>query len=219
MTDLRTSFPAQNVIPVPQRIDDAAERAAWATQTAETFCTAVRPVSDAAVRLTAALDDLARICDGDTATFLIVSGDGAVLAPLIVSRTAGPMSRDELAAFLSTADTILPPTGLITPSAHLGDGFSSSLLHARGDGQYASRRWVFFGRTHDVAAMLGPVVPLGLAQVEELAERLLADAELDGFESHADPGLLDALMTATARSGDTWQVRPGRGAALQDLGS
>jgi len=208
MTELRMNFPQENVISVSQRIDDAAERAAWAARTAEAFTTVTPPVQNTIARLTAALDDLARIRDDDVATFLIASGDAAVLAPFTVYETVQPLSRDELAGFLSTSDTVLPPSGRFTPSTRLGDGFSSSLLHAHGEGQYASRRWVFFGRTRDVAAMLGPVVPLGLAHVEEIAERMLEGAALEGFVPAADQDLLDALMAATTRAGDVWQVRP-----------
>ncbi len=206
MTDLRTTFPAENAIPVPRRIDDAAGRAAWAAERAAGFSTVRQPVENAQERIAAALDDLARLRDDDSALFLLVSADASVLAPFTVYRTAAPLSRDELAGFLSTADTVLPPTGLITSSVGLGDGFSSSLLHAHGEGQYATRRWAFFGRGHDVLAVLGPVVPLGLAQTEQLAERMLEEAVVEGFEPDADPGLLDALMAATARDGDTWPV-------------
>lgn len=208
MTDLRTTFSPEHVIPVPRRIDDATDRATWAAEIAERFATTRQPVENATERIAAALEDLARLRDDDSALFLLANDDASVLAPLTVYRTGAPLTRDELAGFLSTADTVLPPTGLFTSSARLGEGFSSSLLHALDEGQYATRRWVFFGRDHDVVAVLGPVVPLGLAQIEVLAERILEEAELDGFEPAADPELLDALMAATVRDGDVWQVRP-----------
>lgn len=208
MTELRTTFPDQNVIPVPQRIDDATERAAWAARTAQGFSTVEQPVPDAAARIAAALDDLARLRDDAAAVFLIVNGDAAVLAPFAVYRTGAPLSRDELIGYLATVNTALPPTGSITSAAQLGDGFSSSLLHARPEGQYATRRWVFFGQDEDIAAILGPVVPLGLAHVEEIAEQVLVNAELSAFVPAGDPELLEALMAATERSGDTWQVPP-----------
>ncbi|MBS1674272.1 MAG: hypothetical protein JSS74_09935 [Actinobacteria bacterium] len=207
--DFAFAIPDRHAIAIPGRIDDPVERSAWAARTAAEFTTAQEPADRAPERIALALDDLAALADDEAALFLIMTGDAAMLAPFTIYATGERMSDADVAGFLSTATTLLPPTGQIVASDHFGDGFSSTLLEGVQGAEYASRRWVFFGQQGDVAAMLGPVVPaLGLGLVEQVAELVLQHSSLAGFTPAPDAeARRERLLAATERFGDTWSVR------------
>lgn len=203
---LEYGIPESFAIPVPARIDDPGERAAWARQAVESLPGFADLPEGAADRHVALLDDLARLADAETALFLVISRDGSMSAPFSVYATGEPMSSSEIAEFLATPTALLPPAGTSVSTPHFGEGFSSTLIEGVRGAEYASRRWIFFGEGADVAAMLGPVVPAAiLAFVELTAEAILAVSSIAGFvTSSTAPARVAALAAAAERAGDPW---------------
>lgn len=204
MSDIELKYRTDLTIPVPPTATDEG-RAEWAQRTAEQFVTAVPASSGATERIERALRDLSARADDDAALALLVSEDASVLAPFVVF-TSEPMTDAEAAAFLSTETALLPPTGQSSLTQHLGEGFSSTLLENSQGVAYATRRWVFFGRTSTVSASLGPVVPAqAIILVEPIAEVMLDATSAPGFEPIDDPSRIARLMAATERGGDRWE--------------
>lgn len=205
--ELALAYAPDRVIPVPAERVSPSERAAWARRAAEDFTRETGAHSDVAARVEAALVEVAAQADDDRRLLLVVGVDGGVVAPLMISVITHELSRQEQADFLWSNTAILPVTPRLTETDALGTGFSSTLAQRENGLDFATRRWIFFGDGATVCAMLGPVVPYGLAFVEPFAEAVLASASLSGFVPRADPERLDELVSAVVRPGDDWVLK------------
>ncbi|WEK61972.1 MAG: hypothetical protein P0Y60_04220 [Candidatus Microbacterium colombiense] len=204
--ELAIAYAPDRVIPVPAERLAPHEREAWARQAAEDFTRDSGVHSQVAAQVEAALLAVAEQADGDRRLLLVVGAEGAVVAPLMVSVITHELSRQEQAEFLWSNTAILPVTPRLTETESLGTGFSTTLAQRENDLDYATRRWIFFGEGATVCAMLGPVVPYGMAFVEPFADAALASATLSGFVPRADPARLDELVAAVVRPGDEWPL-------------
>lgn len=202
--ELEITYAPDRVIPVPAERLSPQEQQAWARQAAADFTrdagahsATVAPIEDALRAVMAGVDD-------DRRLLLIVGVDGGVVAPLMISVITHELSRQEQADFLWSNTAILPVTPRLTETESLGTGFSSTLAQRENGLDFATRRWIFFGEGATVCAMLGPVVPYGMAFVEPFAEAALASATLSGFTPRVDQERLDELVAAVVRPGDDW---------------
>lgn len=191
-------------IPVPFLPRSADERAGWARETATEFAKRTGLDSAAASRIAGALDDVAAVSSDESRSVVIVGVDGRVVAPLTVFAVDERLSESEQAAFLWSASALLPATTEILETAGFGAGISATLLERHGDRDFGFERWLFLGESATVAAILGPVVPYGLAFVEETAKAVLRASTLDGFVPSADRERVDALDRAVVRFGEDW---------------
>ncbi|MBY6060025.1 hypothetical protein [Microbacterium esteraromaticum] len=206
MSEFELNYRTDLAIPIAP-IASVAERTEWARSRAQEFITASTLVAEAADRIEAALADLAGKADDDSMIALLVSEDASVLAPLTIYTTAQPMSDRAVARFLSTPATLLPPTGQTTQTQHLGVGFSSTLLESSDEVNYSTRRWVFFGESSTVTALLGPVIPAqAIALVEPIAEVFLEASRAVDFEPAQDPHRVTRLLAMTEKVGDKWEI-------------
>lgn len=202
--ELAIAYAPDRVIPVPAERLSPQEQAAWARQAAADFIRDAGAHSDVAAQVETALVAVAAQADDDRRLLLVVGVDGGVVAPLMISVITHELSRQEQADFLWSPTAILPVTPRLTETDALGTGFSATLAQRENDLDFATRRWIFFGEGATVCAMLGPVVPYGLAFVEPFAEAALASASLSGFVPRADSERLDELVSAVVRPGDDW---------------
>jgi len=204
--ELEIIHPDRHVVPVPHAPRTPSEAAAWATDTARAHAAASGASPALAARIERALADLVQRTDPSATLMLVVSGDGHALAPLRITVTDEALSREGQAELLWSPSAVLPPTAQETETAFLGTGFSVTLLEQADGALYATRRWVFLGEGAAIAVVLGPVAPLALALVEDVAEVVLAGSRLDGFVPIADRTRIDELHAATIRSGEAWAL-------------
>lgn len=206
--DLRIIHPVHHALPVPSGAVGPERAAAWAAETARAHATATASGASPALaaRIERALTDLAGRADDTSALMLAVSADGHALAPLRITVSDEAVSREGQAELLWSRAAVLPPTAQEQATAHLGTGFSVTLVEADGDTVFATRRWLFLGEDAAVAVLLGPVAPLALALVEEVAERVLEDTRIDGFRPSADRARIDELLAAAERGGEAWAL-------------
>ena len=202
--ELAIAYAPDRIIPIPSERLSPQEQAAWARQAAAEFARATDAHSDVAAQIEAALASVAAQADDDRRLLLVVGIDGGVVAPLMISVITHELSRQEQADFLWSNTAILPVTPRLTETDSLGTGFSTTLAQRENGLDFATRRWIFFGEGATVCAMLGPVVPYGLAFVEPFAEAALASTSLTGFVPRVDPARLDELVAAVVRPGDDW---------------
>ena len=203
--ELELTYPDTAVIRVPS---EARGEEGWARRAALRFGETAGADAALVRRIEAALDQLVQLAQADRRTLLLVSVPGAAMAPftIFVSETAPTLQ--EQAEFLWSPNAVLPPTPGRTPSAHLGEGFSATLLHREPERDFATRRWLFFGSDRAVGALLGPVLaPYALAVLEPIAEDILAGSRVDGFVPDAAEARLAELEAACARAGETWDLQ------------
>lgn len=206
MTTIDFTYPGDHAVPVPFEQRSPAEHAEWAEATARELAPRFADVPDFASRVEAALADLASRADDAHRLFLVISPDGSGMAPLVVSVADAPLTRAEQAAFLWSPSVILPPTPDETETAHLGAGFSVTLLQEENGVQFATRRWLFLGENGAVGAVLGPVAPYSLVIVEGVAELILEGSRVDGFVPSTDRTRIDELHAQSVRSGESWKL-------------
>ncbi|MFC4140721.1 MULTISPECIES: hypothetical protein [unclassified Microbacterium] len=204
--EIALEYAPDGVIPVPTERLSSAESAAWARETAAGFARDLGSDDEVGTRIESALLAVRAQADDDRKFMLIVGADGGVVAPLMISVIAHELSRAEQADFLWSNTAILPVTPRLTETEALGTGFSATLAQRENGLDFATRRWIFFGTGATVCAMLGPVVPYGMAFVEPFAEAALSSAALSGFVPRPDPARLDELVSAVTRPGDEWPL-------------
>lgn len=204
--DLRITYPTHHAIPVPSGVRTPEQAAAWAAETARAHGADSGASPALTARVERGLADLAGRADDTASLLLAISADGHALAPLRITATDEALSREGQAELLWSRAAVLPPTAQEMETAHLGTGFSVTLLEADGDTVFATRRWLFLGEDAAVAVLLGPVAPLALALVEEVAERVLEGTRVDGFRPIADRARIDELLTAAERGGEVWAL-------------
>ncbi|CAN7207358.1 MULTISPECIES: hypothetical protein [Microbacterium] len=202
--DLALSYAPDRIIPIPGERLSPQEQVTWARQTAEDFARDAGAHSTVAAQIETALLAVAAQADDDRRLLLVVGVDGGVVAPLMISVITHELSRQEQADFLWSSTAILPVTPRLTETDALGTGFSSTLAQRENGLDFATRRWIFFGEGTTVCAMLGPVVPYGMAFVEPFAEAVLTTASLSDFVPRSDPERLEELVSAVVRPGDDW---------------
>lgn len=204
--NLTLNYDPSRIIPVPFERRTPEGHAAWAHRAAADFVREAGLHPDAVQRIQAALVPLASEADDDRRLLLVVGMDGAVVAPFIIAASEHEMSRRDQAEFLWSNTAILPATPRLTETDGFGVGFSSTLAQ-RADGyDFATRRWIFFGEGMTVCAMLGPVVPYGMAFVEPFAESALVTSSIEGFAPKRDRTRVDELVSAVVRPGDDWEL-------------
>lgn len=181
-----------------------AERAAWAEQTAAAYASRVRGGDSLRLGIVAALVRLTALADEESRLLLLVGADGAVLAPLLVFVVPHELSEREQADFLWHPSALLPPTPTVVTTTHLGTGFSSGLAQRENGADFSTRRWLFFGSGMTVAALLGPVAPLGLGLVDGIADELLKASSVEGFVPRDDVAKAERLDALASPSREGW---------------
>ena len=204
--DLTLNYDASRLIPVPFERRTSEGHAAWARRAASDFVQASGLHGDVVPRIEAALVPLTSEAGDDRSVLLVVGLDGGVVAPFVIAASPYEMPRQEQADLLWSNTAILPATPRLTETDGFGVGFSSTLAQ-RADGyDFATRRWIFFGEGMTVCAMLGPVVPYGMAFVEPFAESALVTSSIEGFVPKSDRTRVDELVSAVVRPGDDWDL-------------
>lgn len=204
--ELKLEYDPSRIIPVPYEQRTLDGHTDWAHRTAVDFVQAAELHTDVTARIEDALTTLAGEADDDRRVLLVVGMDGAVVAPLIIAASLRELPRQEQADFLWSNTAILPATPRLTETDGFGVGFSATLAQREHGYDFATRRWIFFGEGMTVCAMLGPVVPYGMAFVEPFAESLLVASSLEGFVPKQDRTRVDELVSAVVRPGDDWQL-------------
>jgi hypothetical protein len=198
-------------IPVP--VLPVAERATWAEQTAAAFAARVGGGDQLRQGVASALDRLTVLADDDSRLLLLIGADGAMLAPLLLFVVPHELDEREQADFLWQPSALLPPTPTVVTTTHLGTGFSSGLAQREDGADFSTRRWLFFGSGMTVAALLGPVAPLGLGLVEAIADALLAESWVEGFVPREDVAKAQRLDALASPAQEGWRLGAASGGA------